>query len=143
MLVASLLLVFAPTVAMTDDVPTLKEIMQGLRDDLVAISDGLLTDDFEQVTQGAHSIANHPQIAPAQVQLVAAALGQEMPSFKQLDVLVHNQSLEISAAARSLDRDGAIAAYQRMIQGCFDCHHTYKERVSDALSSGCGGSVSD
>ncbi len=128
-----LLLTLAPTVAMTGDAPSLKEIMQGLRNNLVEISDGLLTDDFEQVIRGATSIAEHPKIAPAQVQLVASALGPEMAAFKQLDTLVHDLSLEISASAKALDRDVAISSYQRMIEGCFDCHRTYKERVAAAL----------
>ncbi len=130
---AGLMLALAPTVAMTGDAPSLKGIMQGLRNNLVEISDGLLTDDFEQVIQGATSIAEHPQIAPAQVQLVASALGPEMAAFKQLDNLVHDLSIEISASAKALDRDAAISSYQRMIEGCFDCHRTYKERVTAAL----------
>ena len=127
------MLALAPTVAMTDDAPSLKEIMQGLRNNLVEISDGLLTDDFELVAQGAASIAEHPKIPAAQVQLVAAELGPEMAAFKQLDNLVHDQSLEIGVAAKALDRDAAISSYQRMIVGCFDCHRTYKERVAAIL----------
>ena len=128
-----LMLALAPTVAMTDDAPSLKEIMQGLRNNVVEISDGLLIDDFELIAQGAASIAEHPKIPAAQVQLVAAELGPEMAAFKQLDILVHDLSLEIGAAARAFDRDAAISSYQRMIEGCFDCHSTYKERVAAAL----------
>jgi len=60
-------------------------------------------------------------------------LGPEMAAFKQLDILVHDVSLEIGAAAKALDRCAAISSYQRMIEGCFDCHSTYKERVAAAL----------
>lgn len=129
----ALILALAPTVALSGDALSLKEIMQGLRDNLVEISDGLLTDDFEQVIKGATSIAEHPQIAPAEVQLVAAALGPEMAAFKQLDTLVHDLSLEISASAKALDRGAAISGYQRMVKGCLDCHRTYKERVAAVL----------
>jgi len=131
---ASLILILAPTVAMTGDAPALKEIMQELRDNLIEISDGILTDDFEQVVQGAASIAEHPKIPPAQVALVAAALGPEMPAFKRLDNVVHDLSVEISAAAEALDRDAVISGYQRMIEGCVDCHSTYKKRVAAVLS---------
>ncbi len=127
------MMALAPTVAMSGDAPSLKEIMQGLRNNLVEISDGLLTDDLGQVIQGANSIAEHPKIAPAQVQLVASALGPEMAAFKQLDHLVHELSVEISASARASDRDAAIASYQRMVKGCLDCHRAYKERVAAAL----------
>jgi len=129
----SLMLALAPTVAISGDAPSLKEIMQGLRNNLVEISDGLLTDDFERVIQGATSIAEHPHIAPAQVQLVASALGPEMVAFKQIDNLVHDLAIEISASAGALDRDAAISSYQQMVKGCLDCHRAYKERVTAAL----------
>lgn len=130
---AGLILVLAPTIAITDDAPSLKEIMQGLRNNLVEISDGLLTDDFELVAQGATSISVHPMISAAQVQLVAAELGPEMAAFKQLDNVVHDLSLEISAAAEALERDAAISGYQRIVEGCLECHRTYKERVAAVL----------
>jgi hypothetical protein len=130
---AGLILAFGPTVIMANDAPSLKEIMLGLRDNLIEISDGLLTDDFELVAQGATSISEHPKIPAAEVQLVAAELGPEMAAFKQLDTLVHDLSLDIGVAAKALDRDVAISSYQRMIEGCFNCHRIYKERVAAVL----------
>ena len=130
----ALIWILLPAIAVTADSVTLKSIMQGLRDDLVDISDGLLTDDFELVANGAVSIAQHPQIPPAQVQLVAAELGTEMAAFKQIDTLVHDLAIEISAAAAAGNRDTAISDYQRMIEGCFACHRAYKERVAAVLN---------
>lgn len=126
------LLIF-PTTALSDETTTLQTIMQGLRDNLVEISDGLLTDDFELVERGATAIANHPRIPPGQVQLVAKELGQEMPAFKQFDTRVHDLAVEIGAAASSGDRATAIAGYQNMVDGCFACHITYKDRVAGVL----------
>ena len=136
----SLAFILVPAIAPADEATTLKEIMQGLRDNLVDISDGLLTDDFEQVARGAIAIAEHPRIPAAQVQRVAAELGPEMAAFKQLDTHVHNLSLEISAAARAFDRGAAIAGLQRMIDGCFACHDAYKERVAAVLGQASGPS---
>jgi len=129
----SLIFMLVPTIALTGEATTLKEIMQGLRNNLVDISDGLLMDDFERVARGAVAIAEHPRIPAAQVQLVAQELGPEMMAFKQLDTRVHDLSLEISAAARALDRGAAMSGYQRMIEGCFACHDAYKERVAAIL----------
>ena len=128
------MLIFAPSVGMTSEAKELKGIMQGLRNNLVDISDGLLTDDFEKIAHGADAIAGHPQIPPGQVKLVAAELGSEMAAFKQLDTLVHDLSLEIRAAATAHDRDDAISGYQRLLEGCLACHSTYKERVAAVLS---------
>ncbi len=130
---ASLVFTLLPTIAVTAESTALQQIMQGLRDDLVEISDGLLTDDFEQVAHGAAAIAEHPKIPAYQVQLVAKELGPEMAAFKQLDTRVHDLSLQINAAAKALDRNAAIAAYQQMIDGCFACHGAYKQRVATVL----------
>ena len=132
---ASLAFILMPAAALTGEATTLKEIMQGLRDGLVDVSDGLLMDDFEQVARGATAIAEHPPIPAAQVKRVAEELGPEMAAFKQLDTLVHDLSLEISAAAQALDRDAAITGYQRMIDGCFACHNAYKDRIAAVLSA--------
>ncbi|NNJ65814.1 MAG: hypothetical protein HKP16_09615, partial [Xanthomonadales bacterium] len=87
-------LFLVPLAAHAGEPTTLQTIMQGLRDNLVEISDGLLTDDMTLVEQGATAIANHPRIPPEQVQLVANELGQEMPAFKQFDTRVHDLALE-------------------------------------------------
>ena len=131
---ASLILIFAPSVGMTSDAIELKEIMQDLRNNLVDIADGLLTDDFEKIAHGADSIAGHPRIPPWQVNLVAAELGSEMAAFKRLDTLVHDRSLDIGAAAATQDSGAAISGYQRLLEGCLACHSIYKERVAAVLS---------
>ena len=130
---AGLALVLLPAITLSSEATSLKDIMQGLRNDLVEIADGLLMDDFEQVARGAIAIAEHPRIPADQVQLVAQELGPEMPAFKQIDTVVHDLSLKIHAAAEAHDRDAAITAYQQMIEGCFGCHAAYKERVALVL----------
>jgi hypothetical protein len=132
--VTGLVLLIASTIAIADESTTLKEIMQKLRNNLVEISDGLLTDDFEQIQRGATGIAEHPQIPAAQIQLVAAELGPEMPTFKQIDTLVHNLALEIGVAAKTSDHRAAMSGYQRMIEGCLTCHSTFKDRVTAVLA---------
>jgi hypothetical protein len=135
LLVFSLAAIALPTTAAE---PDLKMIMQGLLDDTVEITDGLMTDDFNKVAHGAARIANHPRIPAEQVQLVAAELGTEMATFKQFDNSVHELSLSISAAAEEKDRNKAIALYQRMLSGCFVCHAAYKDRVATVLSGAAG-----
>ncbi len=126
-------LLLVTSVAQAGEPITLQTIMQGLRDNLIEVSDGLLMDDFELVDQGATAIANHPRIPPEQVQLVAKELGQEMPAFKQFDTRVHDLAVQISAAARKGDRAAAISGFQEMVDGCFACHVSYKDRVAGVL----------
>ena len=128
-----LVLLLLPSPALAEETTTLQSIMQGLRDNLVEITDGLLVDDFELVERGASAIANHPRIPPEQVKLVAAELGQEMPAFKQFDTRVHDLAVQISAAAKNNDGPAAISAFEEMIDGCFGCHTVYKDRVAGVL----------
>jgi len=113
--------------------PTLKEIMQSLRDDVFTIADGMFTDDMDRIAQGASGIAHHPSIPGKQVQRVAAELGPEMPAFKQLDIRVHDLSMSIISAAETQDRERISADFQQLINGCLACHTSYKERVANAL----------
>lgn len=129
-----LLFVLAVTLSVRSAEPDLKGIMQGLLTDTAEIMEGLLSDDFGKVAAGAERIANHPRIPPDQVQLVAAELGPEMPSFKQLDTSVHDLSLSIATAAEAEDRERAATEFQQMLSGCFACHAGYKDRVSAVLN---------
>jgi cytochrome c1 len=132
-LTTTVALLLLPALALSDESTTLQAIMQGLRDNLVEIADGLLMDDFELIERGATGIATHPRIPPEQVQLVARELGEEMPAFKQFDMRVHDLAVEIGAAARAGDKTMAIRGFQEMIDGCFGCHITYKDRVASVL----------
>lgn len=131
---AGLVCISLAATAATPAEPTLKEIMQGLRDDLVEITDGLLTDDFDRVAQGATGIANHAPISAPQVELIAVELGPEMAAFRQFDELVHELSLAISSAASERDRDRTIAGYRQMVDGCLACHAAYRDRVAAVLA---------
>ena len=126
-------LLLVPTVVLTDEPTALQQIMQDLSDNLIEISDGLLNHDLELTAKGARAIAEHPQIPPEQVQLVAKELGPEMPVFKQFDVRVHNLAVEIGAAAAAGDREAAVAGFHRLVDGCLACHDAYQDRVAAVL----------
>lgn len=129
------MLVFAMTaIAARAGEPSLKEIMQGLREDLVAITDGLLLDDFDRIAQGATGIAGHAPISTPEAKRIAAALGPDMPAFKQFDAEVHTLSVAIASAAREVNREAVIVDYQRMVNGCLVCHAAFKNRVAEVLS---------
>jgi len=84
LLTTAMALLLLPALALTDESTTLQAIMQGLRDNLVEIADGLLNEDLELVERGATGIATHPRIPPEQIQLVARELGEEMPACYDL-----------------------------------------------------------
>lgn len=128
------LIVSTSTVAETMIAPTLKEIMQGLRDNLVEITDGLLVDDFDRIANGAMGIAQHAQVTAFQKTQIADELGPEMAAFKLFDEQVHGLSMSVATAARDQNRNAVMLDYQRMVEGCLACHDTFKSRVSEVLS---------
>ena len=129
----SVVLLWIPTVALANEPTTLQKIMLELSENLIEISDGLLTDDLELTAKGAKAIAEHPPIPSEQVLLVAKELGPEMPVFKQFDVHVHNLALEINAFATAGDREAAVTGFHRLVDGCLACHDAYKDRVAAVL----------
>jgi cytochrome c556 len=131
----SVALLSIPTLVLTSEPTTLQQIMQDLSENLVEISDGLLHHDLALTAKGAKAIAEHPQIPPEQVKMVAMELGPEMPAFKQFDVRVHNLALEINAAATAGDRDAAVKGFHRLVDGCLACHDAYKDRVAAVLEN--------
>ena len=131
----SVALLSVATVAPAGEPTALQQIMQDLSDNLIEISDGLLTHDLTLVVSGAKAIAEHPRIPPEQVQLVARELGAEMPAFKQFDARVHNLAVEIGAAASAGDREAAVSGFHRLVDGCLACHDAYKDRVSAVLKN--------
>jgi hypothetical protein len=132
--VACAFMVLTCAVAAAMEAPSLKQIMQDLRDDLVEITDGLLVNDFNRIEQGASGIAGHDRIPASQVARVAEELGPEMAAFKLMDEQVHELSLSIMKAAREQDRGAVTVSYQRMVEGCLACHDAYKNRVSEVLN---------
>jgi len=122
------------TMAATMEAPTLKEIMQDLRDSLGEITDGLLVDDFDRIATGAMGIVEHAPIPPSQVSQIADELGPEMAAFKLFDEKVHGLSLSMATAASEHDRNTVMRDYQRMVEGCLACHMTFKNRVSEVLN---------
>ena len=134
-LLSLVILVFSATAySDTNSDVDLKKIMQDLQSDAALIVEGLLVGDFESIDDAASRIADHPRIPPSQVALVAAELGSEMPAFKQLDTLVHDLAVSISAAAREADANSVAASYKKMLDGCLKCHASYRERVARVLN---------
>jgi len=113
---------------------TLKVIMQGLRNDVFVIADGMFTDNMKLIAQGAGRIADHPSIPSGQVRLVAAELGSEMPAFKSFDQQVHDLSVSMISAAKLGNRARINQDFQQLINGCLACHALYKERVANILN---------
>lgn len=113
--------------------PTLQGIMQGLRDDLAAIVDGMLVEDYGRIARASIAIAAHPPIPASQNALIRQDLGPRMPDFALLDQQVHGQALSMKKAADERNLAGVSNAYQSVLSTCLACHIAFRERLVAVL----------
>lgn len=129
------LIITGTGLATTANEPTLKDIMQGLRDSLFELTDGLLLEAPDQVATAAAAIAGHATVSEHERFIIVATLGSEMPKFVQWDQLVHSLSVSIGEVAATGDFARIESDYQQMLSACIACHGAYKTRVSTALGT--------
>ncbi len=113
--------------------PTLKEIMQGLEQDMANLAHGIWIADREAVRVAAQGIADHPGVTAQQMGTIQAELGDQFLSFVQFDQSVHADAVELTSAAEASDVD-LLPLHVRIQAGCVACHSVFRERVSEALA---------
>jgi len=112
---------------------TLKSIMQQLGEDYAALDRAILMQDFDGAGMAAHHIAYHEKPSMFQKMKVIAALGAEMPAFKQADGKVHSLAVEIEQAAKAKDLPLLIQGQSGLLSACMACHTAYRVRVQNML----------
>jgi cytochrome c556 len=112
---------------------TFKNVMQGLLTNSLAINKGIFLEDFTMIEQAAAHIADHPKPDMAIRKKLMMNLGLEMGTFKSLDNVVHQSSVDIVSAAKEKNMEKVVKQYHQLIEGCLSCHADFKKRVSEIL----------
>jgi cytochrome c556 len=112
---------------------TFKSVMQGLLTNSLAINKGIFLEDFTMIEQAAAHIADHPKPDMAIRKKLMMNLGLEMGTFKSLDNVVHQSSVDIVSAAKEKNMEKVVKQYHQLIEGCLSCHADFKKRVSEIL----------
>jgi cytochrome c556 len=118
----------APAAAGTTE--TLLSVMAGLRADMIRLHEGLWTGDFRGVAEAAESVAEHPEVSPAERLRVHTALGDGFADFVAADRRVHDLALGVRDAALREDTAAVLRAVSALQQGCVACHTGYRDRLS-------------
>jgi hypothetical protein len=118
----------APAVAGASE--TLLTVMVGLRTDMIRLNEGLWTGDFRSVAGAAESVAEHPEVSPAERLRVQAALGDEFPDFVAADRHVHDLALQLRDAALREDTTEVLTSLSALQHGCIACHTMFRERLT-------------
>ncbi|MCH2451371.1 MAG: hypothetical protein MK198_14690 [Gracilimonas sp.] len=111
------------------DLPT---IMRLIYMDIQTINEGIYTENFALIEQGAAAINEHPPLSDETTALVKKTLGDRMPAFGQYDKLVHDTADSLKHAAADHDMERVLEKYQIIQQGCVSCHLSFRNEITRA-----------
>jgi cytochrome c556 len=104
-------------------------IMRQLAVDMGALQQALFAEDFATVEARAAAVAQHPHIAPDEIDRIESTLGGESAAFDSLDVVVHEAAVAMHEAAREGDTDAVLDRLAEVQRGCVACHTRFRERL--------------
>lgn len=116
----------------------LRPIMLQLAGDMAAFTHAMWLEDYEVMAARAAAIAEHPHIAPEEVQRIQAELGTEMSAFEAADEAVHEASIRLHSAAEARNIDAVLGELATVQQGCMSCHVQFRERLRTDLAASSG-----
>lgn len=114
------------------DLPT---IMRLIYADMQIINEGIYTENFKLIEQGAAAINEHPPLSDETRALVKKTLGERMPAFGQYDKLVHDTADSLKTAAAERNMESVLEKYQIIQQGCVSCHASFRDEITLARTS--------
>lgn len=126
---------------LTSDEPTqyesldLQTIMRLIYADIQIINEGIYTENFKLIEQGAAAINEHPPLSDETRALVKETLGERMPAFGRYDKLVHDTADSLKAAATERNMESVLEKYQIIQQGCVSCHASFRDEIIKARRS--------
>lgn len=113
----------------------LKTIMRLIMTDINMINEGIYTQNFQLIEQGASAINQHPPLSDETRTFIQKTLGDQMPAFGGYDKLVHNHADSIKNAAIQHDMNKVLEQYRIVQQGCVNCHTSFRETIIKARAA--------
>lgn len=107
----------------------LPTIMRLLLIDIQTINEGIYTQNFVLIEQGAANINDHPPLSTESRKLVQNTLGERMEQFGAYDKVVHGTADSLRQAAMRQDMDRVLQYYNVIQQGCVSCHAVFQEEI--------------
>ncbi|WP_103665253.1 cytochrome c [Gracilimonas amylolytica] len=117
-----------------DESLDLQTIMRLIYADMQIINEGIYTENFKLIEQGAAAINEHPPLSDETRALVKKTLGERMPAFGQYDKLVHDTADSLKVAAAERNMESVLDKYQIIQQGCVSCHASFRNEIIRARS---------
>ncbi len=135
--VAAVLIITAPTSTAYNPPQDkdLKATMTGLLVNMQTIMEGIMRDDYHQISNMAEDIAFHPEPSPQKRMEIARELGIEMLTFKMFRDSLRQSALELKKAAEKESQQSVIEAYTDLIKNCSACHNNYRKQLRKNLKT--------
>ncbi|MGM0506535.1 MAG: hypothetical protein ACQER4_05050 [Bacteroidota bacterium] len=111
------------------DLPT---IMRLLSSDIQLINEGIYTENYKLIEQGAAAINEHPPLSDETRGLLRETLGTRMQAFAQYDKLVHDTADSLKNAALNQNMGRVLEQYQIIQNGCVSCHGAFRSEIVQA-----------
>jgi len=113
---------------------TLKQVMNGLEKDMIALNRAVYVQDFAGIEKYARMIAQHPQPMKAQRKKIIKHLDERAERFQGYDLEVHSAALQLADAALA-QSPAQISQLALQVQaGCYGCHFEFQKEISALLA---------
>jgi len=131
----SITLLILSTTLLANELPKndLKNVMKNLLTETLHLTEAIVQSDYLMIEKSAHNIANHPAANMATKKKLMMGFGLEMIKFKSYDSKVHQAAVNISQASKEEDMPKVMNNYNKLIQGCQNCHNKFRKRVIKIL----------
>ncbi len=104
----------------------LRRIMNELSRNMQLVTDAIAREDWALVEKTAPLIGRHPQPPAPEKARILAFVGSNVGRFKAHDEKTHEAAHALGEAAGRKDAQGAIAAFQALQTGCYNCHRDFR-----------------
>ena len=111
---------------------SLVPMMRLLLDDMYTVDEGIYTENYSMVENGAKGIAGHPVMTEEDKKLVKETLGKDMKQFISFDKTVHHHADSMAEAALDKRMSEVLRHYRIVQQGCVDCHSNFRTKIMAA-----------
>lgn len=108
---------------------SLKQVMQGLGEDMNHLNTAIFNEDYPAIVQLAGRIADHPKPSAAERRQILGTLGADAGRFRGHDHQVHEDGAAMAVAAQAHDMTGVLRYQGRIMQGCVACHAEFRSRL--------------
>lgn len=110
----------------------LQSIMRLLSADMQMINEGIFTENYRLIEEGAAAINEHPPLSEDTRGLIRETLENRMQTFARFDKLVHDTADSIRSAAEDRQMGRILEQYQIIQRGCVSCHESFRSELTQA-----------